>query len=157
MSIIYSSNNTPIIVDDKLYGGLISEKWFIQNSGYAYRTKWVSGKTKHILMHRELMGNPRGLEIDHINGNRLDNRLLNLRIVTRSMNKYNCPVRKHSVSGIKGVGYDKRRGLYRARITYGGKEQWLGYHKTIDGAKVAYIDAAKRLGIYDMVVRGIEV
>jgi hypothetical protein len=58
-------------------------------------------------MHRQIMGAKEGQEIDHINGNGLDNRRENLRIVTRSQNLANRPAFKSSKSGYKGVRKNK--------------------------------------------------
>ena len=84
-------------------------------------------------------------QVDHINGDRADNRLVNLRIATHGENCQNSKVRKHSHTGLKGVGYDSRRGLWRARINVEGKKNWLGYFNSPEEAHAAYCKAAKEL------------
>lgn len=79
-------------------------------------------------------------DIDHINGNKSDNRIVNLRSVTRSQN---CMNKKGS--GIKGVGYYSRYDCYRARIMVEGKSTFLGYFDSLEGAEQAYKDAAEKL------------
>lgn len=75
------------------------------------------------------MGSPPGLDIDHINGDRLDNRKSNLRAVSRSENNMNSD-KVWSASGYKGVGLHKQSGLWYSRLKVGGKVLSLGYHKT---------------------------
>lgn len=80
--------------------------------------------------------------VDHINGNTLDNRLLNLRPASHAENHQN---RRTSNKGAKVgmLGVDVHNGLFRARITKGGKQMHVGYFETKEEAHAAYI-AAKR-------------
>ena len=67
-------------------------------------------------MHRMIMKPPRNREIDHIDGNRLNNQRNNLRLATSSQNKANrCP-RKDNRSGYKGVSWHAQRQCWTARI-----------------------------------------
>lgn len=72
-------------------------------------------------------------EIDHINGNRMDNTWNNLRETDRSSNARNCCLRQDNTSGVPGVGFHKRRGQWRARI---GKKH-LGWFPTKESAIAA--------------------
>jgi len=77
--------------------------------------------------------------IDHINGNGLDNRIDNLRDVDCSTNLHNQHVvRRDNSTGYSGVGFDKRRSLYRAAIQIDGAAKFLGYFKTAKEAHQAY-------------------
>lgn len=69
-------------------------------------------------------------QIDHINGNGLDNRICNLRIVDTQGNQKNRVVAVNSTSGFTGVVKDKRTGNWNARIKINGKESRLGAYKT---------------------------
>ena len=69
---------------------------------------------------------PLGFEIDHINGNGLDNRLVNLRCVQRSDNCRNSRKPSHNKSGLCGVSIHKSTGKWRARIHADGKYKSLG-------------------------------
>jgi len=80
--------------------------------------------------------------IDHINGDRLDNRICNLRQVTHSQNMMNRPTQKNNKSGLKGVSLHPG-GLWRARIWVKRKEYFLGFFKTKELAFEAYCEAAK--------------
>lgn len=84
-------------------------------------------------------------EIDHINGNRSDNRLCNLREATRAENSQNLRrARSRNFStGVLGVSFCKPVGKFRARLEIDGKEKCFGYFKTIDEASAAY-EAGKR-------------
>lgn len=84
-------------------------------------------------------------EIDHINGDKLDNRILNLRPATRSGNMTNIGARRSSKTGVKGVDWDKQHLRYRAQIMVDGRKKNLGRFDTIEEAAKAYADAAARL------------
>ena len=121
------------IVDDEDVALLSQFKWHAQwakltNSHYA--ECWVYQPYKYReVMHRMIMGLSRGdgKQVDHINGDTLDNRKVNLRLVNHSQNQMNrkmqCP---WSSSGIRGVSYCKKTGLWKARVNHQGKEIWLG-------------------------------
>lgn len=82
-------------------------------------------------------------EIDHINGNRADNRIGNLRLADRAGNTRNVWLRRDNRSGAKGVSLDKRTGLWRAHITRQKVRHYLGSFRNLDDAKAAYERAAK--------------
>lgn len=77
----------------------------------------------------------KGEIIDHINGNKTDNRLSNLRKVTKSLNNYNRL--NHNKLG-RGIYFDKYGQRYRAVISHNNKTEKLGSFKNIDDAKKAY-------------------
>jgi hypothetical protein len=82
--------------------------------------------------------------IDHINGDKLDNRICNLRDVTRQQNTVNTSVRKNSATQIKGVSYREGRRLrWCAKIRANGKQTYLGSYLTANEAAAAYAKAAK--------------
>lgn len=82
--------------------------------------------------------------IDHINGDRADNRLANLREVTQAQNCQNIRAPKsHNKVGFLGVSWDSERGKYTAGIKAGGKRKALGRFDTPEEAHSAYL-AAKR-------------
>lgn len=84
---------------------------------------------------------PKG-DIDHANGNRLDNDPDNLRIATPSQNGANKRLGSNNTSGFKGVSYCKSRGNYEARLKVNGKNFALGRFKTPEEAHEAYKTAA---------------
>ncbi len=92
------------------------------------------------------------VEIDHINGNRSDNRWANLRAVDRAANMQN-QARAHSknrTSGVLGVsGRRTKRGWsWRANIQVNGQATSLGSFPTIEAARLAYLDAKRQLHPY---------
>lgn len=82
-------------------------------------------------------------QVDHINCDRSDNRLRNLRLATNAENQRNCPVRRDNKLGIKGVYRVGRR--YRSSIRDNGRVKHLGYFPTKEEAREAYTAAAIRL------------
>ena len=84
-------------------------------------------------------------QVDHINGNKSDNRLNNLRLATHAENCQNVPKRKDNRSGFKGVGFDKKAQKWRARIRIKNVQTWLGYFNTPEEAHAAYCAKAKEL------------
>ena len=82
--------------------------------------------------------------VDHINQNKDDNRICNLRLATKSENMRNRPAQKNNKLGVKGVHWDKRGKRFVAQIrTSCGKSRFLGGFHTIEEASRAYQNAAK--------------
>lgn len=85
-------------------------------------------------------------EVDHINGQKDDNSIANLRDVSRSVNSQNQRrARSDSRSGLLGVRFDKSRGNWRAGIGVDGKELSLGRFDTPEAAHDVYVDAKRQL------------
>lgn len=108
MKIIYTSKNEKILVDDKDYEYLNQWKWNTGLWGYPFRmaengTKDGKRCRKIIKMHRVVINAQKGQEVDHIDGNKLDNRKQNLRFVTKQQNIRNRGVTKRNKYGYKGV------------------------------------------------------
>lgn len=87
-------------------------------------------------------------EIDHINGNKSDNFLTNLRIVDRSQNQRNCRRRKDNTSGHVGV-FERPQGTWQAYISHGGQKLYLGTFQSKKEAIAARLSAQKRYGYSD--------
>ncbi len=113
-------------------------------SVYAFR-RGPSPERLTIRMHRFLMGDPDGLDIDHQDGDGLNNRRGNLRYATKSQNSQNQRLSKSSTSGLKGVCWHKARCKWRAAIRVNSKRTYLGHHDTIEAAYAAYVEASARL------------
>jgi hypothetical protein len=83
-------------------------------------------------------------EIDHINHNKMDNRICNLRDVTRSGNQQNkIKANRDSKSGLLGASFAKANGKYRAQITVNGIVKHLGFFDTAEEAHAAYLGAKR--------------
>lgn len=124
------------LVDDDIYDTLILNKWSFKGR-YAGRTlPKVNGKRKSVLMHRIILDAPEELEVDHINGDKLDNRKENLRLCTRTENRRNS----RAQNKFKGVVWHKQKNKWMSTI----KGKFLGYFDNdLDAAK-AYNEAAKK-------------
>ena len=85
------------------------------------------------------------LEIDHVNRSRQDNRILNLREVTRSENLQNTALSPLNTSGYRGVSWAKRLCRWSAQIKISGKQRHLGYFDDPIAAHQAYVAAAGQL------------
>lgn len=115
------------VVDDEDFEWLSQYRWCYSH-GYALRATNAGAR---IYMHREVNKTPEGSETDHINRNKLDNRKVNLRSVTRSQNTVNHTAHKHNITGIKGVVWDRKLRKYRAQIGVDKKRVSLGYFDDI--------------------------
>lgn len=98
----------------------------------------------HVLLHRFIMDAPAGKEVDHINGNLLDNRKKNLRVCERCDNVKNRSVNKNSSSGLRGVYWDAESGKWAAAISFNKKRIKIGRYATKVQAARAYNEAAKK-------------
>lgn len=83
--------------------------------------------------------------IDHINGNKLDNKLSNLRLATRAENGYNRPALKNNTSGVKGVYWHTGEEKWRGRMHVDGVEIQIGRWDSLDEARLAMEKARKDL------------
>lgn len=91
--------------------------WHIDSKGYAQAH---SNKT-YVRLHRLLLNPPKGLVVDHINHNKLDNRRANIRVVTNQMNLFNLIEGKNNKSGKVGVYYNKQCQKWCSQITLNRK------------------------------------
>lgn len=81
-------------------------------------------------------------QIDHINGDKTDNRIANLRDVTKSLNMHNIAApRRDSASGLRGVGWHRSSQKWRAQLSVNGRRVHLGNFSTKEEAYEAYISA----------------
>jgi hypothetical protein len=136
------NNGKYALVDDQDALLVSSFTWTcLKTRGKEYAVTTVEDKT--IYMHRLIMQPPDYLQVDHINGDGLDNRRTNLREATGSQNQGNTNKTSRSTySRYKGVTWCKRNGKWYASITYQRKKRSLGYHTTEEGAARAYDAAA---------------
>ncbi len=131
------------LVDDEDFDELNSYKWYLNTTGYAERSIWKP--RRNITLHRFLLNPDKGMEVDHINRDKLDNQKINLRISTPGQNKFNRLKLKTNTTNYKGVYFDKANKKYRAAISINGKQSQLGRFNTAEEAFIVYLKVAKEL------------
>ena len=140
------------LVDDEDYEAVSRYKWGVLKSGNvtyakAYIGK-VDGKYTYMYLHRFILSPDKTINVDHVNGDGLDNRRVNLRTCTQSQNACNRRIRNKRSGLPKGVAFDSSpknwKAPYKARIVTGGVSHYLGGFTTADVAAAAYSAAAKK-------------
>jgi hypothetical protein len=76
-------------------------------------------------------------EIDHIDGDRSNNKISNLRLATSQENKMNSSIRSDNTSGLKGVSWSKCKNKWKSHINFCSKQKHLGYYEKIEDARAA--------------------
>ena len=143
MKTIITKSGHGVIVDDETHDWIGQRRlWVVR------RYPYIMHEGKEIRLHRILMGNPAGLEVDHINRNPLDCRKENLRVATHQQNSRNVSKRKNASSKYKGVSWHASKAekpihwKWQARIQYGGKLINIGSFRNEEQAARAYDAAA---------------
>jgi len=133
-----------VLVDDEDYQRVLeySDNWRVRN----FKGYWYAECKKATLMHRLIMNAPKGLYVDHINGNGLDNRKANLRLATNSQNAMNKKRPSHNTSGCKGVQFrGSKKNPWVVCIVINRKSKHIGCYPTKELAAAAYEGAGKAL------------
>lgn len=134
-------------VDDDDYSVLAATRWHAvePSPGIYYAMGRPFGDDRRVYMHRFLMQAKKGLEVDHRDGNGLNNQRTNLRVCTRSQNAMNQRKNPKRLSGFKGVSISSDRKKWVAQICINQQRTPLGTFNTEYEAALAYNDAAIRL------------
>ena len=116
--------------------------------GHTYYTVAI-GK-KNYMLHRLVWiyhyGDiPDGMQIDHIDGNPLNNQIENLRLATPSQNQQNSKIRSNNTSGIKGIRWYERSKKWKVQICINGKYKFIGYFDILEEAEAAITAARNNL------------
>lgn len=136
------SNGKHSIIDNEDLEKIIKYKWFFDGR-YAKTHVKIEEKRKILYMHRIIL---EGKEIDHINGDKLDNRKCNLRVCDRSLNNLNKNSQKNSLSKFKGAyKHHGKIKKWRSAIGFLGKSLHLGTFFTEIEAAQAYNKKAVEL------------
>jgi hypothetical protein len=138
--IVLARGRGAVIVDPADYTWLSQYNWCLHSKGYA--VGYVD--TQKVFMHRLILSPPAELQVDHINGNKLDNRRANLRITDSTGNNRNAGKRRTGTSQYKGVRWHQGINKWFAEIAVAkGNRKHLGcFSNELDAAR-AY-DAAAR-------------
>jgi hypothetical protein len=138
------THGTVAIVDDEDYELVSAHEWQLSKLRYA-TTGYAYSRTAHKKMAQFLMNPPKGMAIDHANGNGLDNRRCNLRICSKAQNCQNRRKQERKTSSrFKGV-QRTLRGTWRVTITAKNHQYHVGTFKLEENAARAYDDAARQL------------
>lgn len=137
------------LIDEEDFLRVSKFKWsasVYKNNFYAITDIYQKNKKKKIRtgMHRFLMNFPKNKDVDHINGNGLDNRKINLRVCSRSQNSMNRDKSSLNKSGYKGVSWCKAMNSWQACISFNRKTIYLGCYSTPKKAHEIYSIAAKK-------------
>lgn len=142
--VVYNNNGIKKInivkVDTEDIEKILEKIVYYNNSGYI-QIRLNKGRE---LLHRYLIDVPKELVVDHINGDRLDNRKSNLRICDRSQNQKNRIMQSNNSSGVSGVSQFKVNGKWMAYISINKKRKHLGYFETMEEAIKARKEAEEK-------------
>jgi HNH endonuclease len=131
------------LVDAERHEELSAFRWALHSRGYASRKVHANSSSTTELLHRRLMGlHPGdGRQVDHRNGDKLDNRTSNLREATsceNAQNHHRPP--SDNTSGVRGVSWYAASGKWVAQICVNGRTIHGGYHITLEAATAARHD-----------------
>lgn len=134
------------LIDDEDFELVSQYKW-CYSIGYAITNVCINGRHTTMRMHRLITGAPKGMDVDHKNHDKLDNRKTNLRVCTRSENMQNLKFHSNVSSKYKGVCWDKRSDKWCAKIVINYHTINLGRFNSEEEAARAYnLAAAKYFG-----------
>jgi len=112
-------------------------RWRLMRSGYVETKTGGNAKERSpLLLHRLIMKPPNGLEVDHIDGNPMNCRRENMRLVTHQQNRQNNGVQRRNSTGVRNVHVHVKGGYY-VRLARKGKCHYGGYFKDLDEAAKA--------------------
>lgn len=142
-----SNSDECAFIDDEDYKLVETYKWRRNAQGYAVSRLYtrIAKGIRHatdIRMHRLIMGEPTGMEVDHIDNNGLNNQRGNLRVAAHWQNLANRPIQKNNTSGYRGVTWSKQNKKWYAQIYVDSKTISLGFYDDIKDAARAYNEAA---------------
>lgn len=129
-------------VDDGDYDRLAQYSWWYHPGGYAKTEVWDKDRKRSVglYMHRLITNCPPDKQVDHINGNGLDNRKENLRVCSQYINQQNrTRLNKNNKSGFRGVSWENRRKHWVAQSSINGCHKHLGSFNDPAGAREAVL------------------
>lgn len=130
------------LVDTDIFEKYNCFQWYKTSHNFVARRDFLFKKV--VYLHRLIMSAPKGVFVDHINYDTLDNRKKNLRLTNKQGNSINTKLRKTNTSGYKGVYWDKQRKRWAVSITFNYKIIHLGRYKIIEDAAKKYDEAARK-------------
>lgn len=146
ITLVFLTKGRVAIIDSAEAELVLSREWYFNPSpaghGYAVRTRRKDDGpgTNTIHLHRVILGVE--CDVDHINGDKLDNRRCNLRPANRSNNNANGKIRSDNTSGYRGVYWHRANSKWVAQIQRDGKAKYIGSFFTAEEAAMAWDAAA---------------
>lgn len=125
---VTSTNGFSFFIDKSDVPLVKTKKWHVAKSQMGVQSVIASDRT---YLHHLLLGNHKGMEVDHIDGNRMNNSRENLRVCTHQQNQCNQPLQRNNTSGVAGVRYYSARKKFVARIKVSQLDLHLGYYPTL--------------------------
>lgn len=131
----------PVLIDDEDLHFFINRRWSVDSLGY------VASRSKKSFdrLHRLVAKATNEHLVDHIDGNKLNNKKSNLRICSNAQNLQNRGANRNNSSGKKGVYFNKKSGKWIAQIGVGNKRIHVGTFSDVNDAAAAYKEASIRL------------
>lgn len=122
--------------------------WYVseckRNVLYVYTVTGNRNVNTKLSLHRFLTSCPKGLTVDHINRDTLDNRLSNLRVCNQTIQNLNQRIRTDNKSGYRNICFNPKRNCWRVTFQRFGKHKQIGAYKTIEEAIIARDEYLKR-------------
>lgn len=139
MAEIKTKKGEVVVIDDEDFERASVFNWWIDSQGYVRTKKSIDGASRVIKLHRFLLGvaDP-SIYVDHISGDKKDNRKGNLRLCVQAQNTRNAKVKASSATQIKGVRWKPRNKKYEAKICIDRKAKYLGLYDTAEEAHEVY-------------------
>lgn len=120
-------------------------RWWCSGDGYVRAVKSGMTRGPKVSLHRLIMDAPVGMEVDHWNGNPMDNRKGNLRLVTRQLNGQNLRITTRNSSGYRGVFWNSASRKWQANIEHLGRCIYVGQFDDVHEAGHAAHEARERI------------
>lgn len=142
-----------VLVDKEDFDRVRQYTWWLGTKNLRPATDiWdkTTKKSKRVLLSRFILNPVKGMVVDHINGDPLDNRRANLRVCSFKENQRNRTVlNKNNTSGFRGVSWDRFRNMWVAQLSFNRKHIYLGRYKDKkDARKAVKMAILKRHGDY---------
>ena len=138
-------NGAEFLIDAGDFPFVSQYSWWLSNKGYPATT----AKGKKVTLHKLLIPDAQGMDIDHISGDPLDNRRANLRVCTHQQNMFNQRRRSNNTSGYTGVSYLKNTRSFEAYIMCHGIKRRVGlFHNAPEAARARDLAALQTFGEY---------
>lgn len=140
--LIRLKNGMNTVIDQQDYELVSKYRWHATKSKPFYAVTSINGVP--VCLHHLILPKISGLDIDHRDGDSLNNRRNNLRYCTHRQNLLNKSVQKNNKCGFKGVSFHRSSGRFRAQIQVDGRRLTLGHSDNAETAAKIYDEAALR-------------